>query len=63
MVWKLCFGWYYKTKCTGDNPARPTIHAPTNATFKIPDTKLYVSVVTLSTKDNNNFLEQLKSGF
>ena len=25
--------------------------------------KLYVLVVTLSTKDDNNFLEQLKSGF
>ena len=37
--------------------------SPTNATFKIADTKLHVSVVTLSTKDDNNFLEQLKSGF
>ena len=46
-----------------DNPARPAIHAPTSATFKIKDTKLYVPVVTLSTKDGNNFLEQLKSGF
>ena len=47
----------------GDNPARPAIHAPTSATFKITDTKLYVPVVTFSTKDDNNFLEQLKSGF
>ena len=47
----------------GDNPAREKIDAPTNATFKITDTKLYVPVVTLSTKDDNNFLEQLKSGF
>ena len=39
------------------------INNPTNATFKITDTKLYVPVVTLSTKDDNNFLEQLKSGF
>ena len=48
----------------GDNPARPAINAPTNATFKITATKLYVPVVTLSIKDddNNNFLEQLKSG-
>ena len=44
----------------GDNPARPATHAPTNATFKITDTKLYVPIVTLSTKDDNNFLEQLK---
>ena len=47
----------------GDNPARPAIHAPTSATFKITGTKLYVPVVTLLTKDDNNFLEQLKSGF
>ena len=45
------------------NPSRPAIRAPANATFKITDTKLYVPVVTLSTKDDNNFLEQLKSGF
>ena len=37
--------------------------SPTNATFKITDTKLYVPVVTLSAKDDNNFLERLKSGF
>ena len=47
----------------GDNLARPAIHAPTNVTFKIRDTKLYVPVVTLSTEDDNNFLEQLKLGF
>ena len=31
--------------------------------FKIADTKLYVSVVTLSTQDNAKLLQQLKSGF
>ena len=36
------------------------IKNPTDATVKIKDTKLYVPVVTLSTKDFNNFLEQLK---
>ena len=35
-----------------DNPARERIYA----TFKITNTKLYVPVVTLSTKDDNNFL-------
>ena len=30
---------------------------------RLKDTKLYVPVVTLSTKDDNNFLEHLKSGF
>ena len=47
----------------GGNPAVSRIDDPTSATFKITDTKLYVPLVTLSTKDDNNFLEQLKSGF
>ena len=47
----------------GGNPARLTIRAPQSATFKITDTKLYVPVVTLSKNDDDNFLEQLKSGF
>ena len=46
----------------GGNPATTRANNPTNVTFKIADTKLYVPVVTLSTKDDN-FLEQLKSGF
>ena len=41
--------------------------AITNSTgvgqFKITQTKLYVSVVTLSTQDNAKLLQQLKSGF
>ena len=37
--------------------------AAQNATFTITDTKLYVPVVTLSTQENNKFLQQLKSGF
>ena len=35
----------------------------TNASFQITDKKLYVPAVTLSTDDDNKFLEQLKSGF
>ena len=31
--------------------------------FKITDTKLYVSIVTLSTKDNTNLTKQLNDGF
>ena len=34
-----------------------------NATFEITDTKLYVTVVTLSTRDNSQLLQQLKPGF
>ena len=37
---------------------------PNQATiFEITDTKLYVPVVTLSTQENTNFFQQLKSGF
>ena len=43
--------------------AKERIDAPTNAKFQIKDTKLYVSVVTLSTEDDKIFLEQLKLGF
>ena len=32
-------------------------------TFSVTDTKLYVSIVTLSTQDNAKLLQQLKSGF
>ena len=39
------------------------IIAPTSATIKIIDTKLYVSVVTLSIQDDNKLLEQLKTRF
>ena len=46
----------------GDNPARPAINAPTNASLKITDTELYVPVVTLST-ENDKLLEHLKTGF
>ena len=43
--------------------ARERIDAATSAIFEITDTKLYVPVATLSTEGDNNFLEQLKSGF
>ena len=33
------------------------------ATFQITSTKLYVPVVTLSTKDNENLTKQLDDGF
>ena len=38
-------------------------NSPTNAAFKITDTKLHVPVVTLSTENDNKLLEQLKTGF
>ena len=64
----LTLTWYEKCVLTnittqtaraaqGDNPARPAINAPTNATFQIKDTKLYVTVVTLSTEDDKKLLE------
>ena len=47
----------------GRNSVVAAVNKPTNATFKKTDTKLYVPVVTFSTTDDNNFLEQLKSRF
>ena len=38
-------------------------HANQKAIFAITDTKLYVSVVNLSTQDNSKLLQLLKSGF
>ena len=43
--------------------ADPAINNPTNGTFKITDTKLYVPVVTLSTENDKTLLEQLRTGF
>ena len=40
-----------------------TNNANHNATFTITNTKIYVSVVTLSTQENSKLLQQLKSGF
>ena len=51
------------TAAQGDNPARERIDAPTNATFKITDTKLNFPVVTLSTENDKTLLEQLRTGF
>ena len=45
----------------GGNPAVDGITYPTEATFKITDTKFYVSVVTLSVENDNKLLEQLKT--
>ena len=45
------------------DPAGDAVSNPTNATFKITVTKLYVSVITLSKKDHNRLSEQLKTGF
>ena len=47
----------------GNNPAKPAIDAPTNATFQITDTKLYVPVITLLTENDKRLLEQLRTGF
>ena len=43
--------------------ANPSIVAPSGATFKITDTKLYVPVVTLSKENDTKLLQQLKTGF
>ena len=45
------------------DPAADEINNPTNETFKINDTKLYVPVVTLSAENDNKLSDQLKTGF
>ena len=45
------------------DPAVIAVKNPTNAKFKMTDTKVYVPVVTLSNEDDNKLLEQLKTGF
>ena len=45
------------------DPAVAAINNPTNATSKIKDTKFYVQVVSLSTRDDNKLLEQFKKVF
>ena len=51
------------TDMTVNAAANSAIVAPSGATFKIIDTKLYVPVVTLSKKIDTKLLEQLKTGF
>ena len=46
-----------------DDPARPVINTPRNATFQITDTKLYVPVVTFSIENDKRLLKQLRKGF
>ena len=48
---------------TLDADVDPAIVAPSGATFKITDTKLYVPAVTLSKENHTKLLEQLKLGF
>ena len=55
-----------KSKATRDadpdaNPAVATIDNPTNATFKITNIKLYVSVVTLSPENDKKTLGTIKN--
>ena len=62
LAWSYTFGLADMTTADaeGDNPA---IVAPSGATLKITDTKLYIPVVTLSKENDVKPLEQLKSRF
>ena len=62
----LILNWVRASKITGDiDPHTDSTLDPvnnlTNATFKITGTKLYITVVILSTKDDNKLLKHLKS--
>ena len=47
----------------GNNPTRPGINGPTNATLKITEAKLYIPLVTLLSENDKKFLEQLRTEF
>ena len=55
-------GRAYRAAAAGP-PAVAAVESLTNATFTVTSCKLYVPVVTLSAKNDNKLLEQLKSGF
>ena len=61
MIW-LIFVTQGAVPTQASNLARPAINAPTRATIKIKETKLYAPLVSLSTEDNNKLIEQLKTG-
>ena len=48
---------------TDQNPQFSEINNPAGATFQMTNTKLYVSVVTLSTENDKRLLGQLRSWF
>ena len=54
-----------KRLVTAPQEGNPAVYddSQTNAVFKIEDCKLYVPVVTLSAENDNQLLEQLKTGF
>ena len=49
-------------RAAGNNNNLPAIVAPTGLEIQITDTKLFVTVVTLSKENDEKLLEQLKSG-
>ena len=64
----LWFGLKITSKATRDvnvygNATVAAVNNLTNVAIKITDTKFYISVVILSTEDDNKLLEQLKTGF
>ena len=62
----LILSWYKECVLVGRAhrcPPAAAINSPTDAKFEISDCKLYVPIVTLSTENDNELLEELKSGF
>ena len=66
----LTLSWYgncvitsLEKRVIGRSDLQRRDNSPTSAIFKITDCKLYVPVVTLSSEEDNELLNQLKSGF
>ena len=58
---KIDLEWTWHKDCVLSSVDAADANNP--ALFKITDTKLYVPIVTLSTKDNTNLTKQLNEGF
>ena len=65
LTWSKNYVLTSKATRDADPDADPEVAPdnPTNATFKITDTKLYIPVVTLSTENDKRLLEKLRTGF
>ena len=65
LICKLCTYQHKERFVTISQGSNPSVHdnSPTDTTFKLTDTKLCVPVLTLSAKNDDKLLEQLKIGF
>ena len=62
LAWSKSFAFANVTeRDAGNNNDPPAIVTPTELELQVTDTKLYVTIITLSTENDKKLLEQLKS--